>query len=63
MRLITPSELTQYSENELSALFREVSQRAACTAPSSPERRNALRTLENVRRERAARRAPRLPQP
>lgn len=54
-RLITRSELTGRSNNELSALFHRVSLDLARTAPGSPERRNALASLENIARERAAR--------
>lgn len=57
MRLITRFELAQHSDSELSALFREASQSLGRSDPSSPERRNALATLENISRERAARRA------
>lgn len=53
MRLITRPELAQRSDNELSALFWEVSQELARTEVSTPERRNALASLENISRERA----------
>lgn len=55
MRLITAFELAQRSNSELAALFRDVSQSLARSDPASPERRNALATLENIARERAAR--------
>jgi hypothetical protein len=54
-RLITRSELTGLSDNALSALFRAASEALALSAPGSPARRNALASLENIARERAAR--------
>lgn len=54
-RLITRSELAGRSDGALAALFRQVSQDLAQTAPGSAERRNALATLENITRERAVR--------
>lgn len=64
MKLITRSELKQHSESELARVFRSVSARLVSTEKDSPERRNALATLENIQRERAQRLAfkpPRLP--
>jgi hypothetical protein len=55
MRLITRYELTNRSNSELSAIFRQVSDALARTAIDSPERRNALASLENIRHEQAAR--------
>jgi hypothetical protein len=55
MRLITRFELARRSDNELSALFRLVSEGLARTAKGSPERRNALASLENIRCEQAMR--------
>lgn len=55
MRLITSFELAAKSEKELSELFRKVSQKAVTTRRGTPERRNALGTLENISRARAAR--------
>lgn len=55
MRLITHFELAQRSDHELSALFAAVTRDLARTEPGSPERRNALASLENIRRARAAR--------
>ena len=55
MRLITRFELANRSDKELSALFRRVSEVLPHTANESPERRNALATLENIRREQASR--------
>jgi hypothetical protein len=48
MKLISNHELHQRSENELSALFRAVSERLVHTKCGSPERRNALASLENI---------------
>ena len=61
MRLITRSELSTRSDSDLSDMFREASQELARSKPASPERRNALATLENVSCERAARRKPNRP--
>jgi hypothetical protein len=55
MRLISNHELQQRSESELSALFRTVSEALVRTGRGSPERRNALGSLENISRARAAR--------
>jgi hypothetical protein len=55
MRLITRFELAHRSNAELSALFRQASSALAFSEPGSPERRNALASLENIRREQAAR--------
>ena len=52
MKLMTASELTGISEQELSALFARVSQQLVCTKPGTPARRNALGTLENIQRAR-----------
>ena len=48
MKLIVKSGLAKYSENELSALFIEISRGLAQTERQSPERRNALASLENI---------------
>ena len=55
MRLISAFELHRRSANELSVLFRRVSKGLALTQRESPERRNALATLENISRARARR--------
>jgi hypothetical protein len=55
MPLITNHELLQRSESELSALFRAVSEGLVRTERGSPERRNALGSLENISRARAKR--------
>jgi hypothetical protein len=55
MKLITNHELHQRSESELSALFCTVSTGLVRTRRESPERRNALASLENISLARAAR--------
>jgi hypothetical protein len=55
MKLITHFELAQRSDRELAALFASVACALPRTTPGSPERRNALASMENIRRERAAR--------
>jgi hypothetical protein len=57
MNLILNSELDGRSERELSALFRHVSKGLVRTKRHSPERRNALASLENICRARAQRMA------
>jgi hypothetical protein len=54
MRVISMNELSRHSEKELSELFASVSQALVRTEPESPERRNALASLENIARARAA---------
>jgi len=61
MRLITHFELATRSDTELSAIFADVSRELPRTGAGTPERRHALATLENIRREQAARL--RLPRP
>ncbi len=53
MKLISNHELQRKCENELSALFRQVSQGLARTERHTAARRNALATLENIARARA----------
>jgi hypothetical protein len=53
MKLISNHELQERSESELSALFRAVSEGLVRTSRGSPERRNALASLENISRARA----------
>lgn len=48
--IITTSELENRNKQELSALFCKVSQQVAKSEPGSPERRNALASLENINR-------------
>lgn len=55
MRLITAYELHRHSANELSALFGHVSKGLVQTKRGTPERRNALASLENIARERRSR--------
>jgi len=49
-RIITPSELQKRSLEELRVAFNRAQQDLAISAPNSPERRNALASLENIRR-------------
>ena len=53
MRLISAIELYSRSENELSALFQSVTKGLVRTEWGTPERRNALASLENISRARA----------
>ena len=55
MKLISNHELLERSESELSALFRTVSEGLVRTRRGTPERRNALASLENIGRARAER--------
>jgi len=55
MKLISNHELQKHSTSELSALFRTVSDGLVRTKRGSPERRNALASLENISRARAVR--------
>ena len=57
MKLVSAFELHRRSVNELSELFGQVSRGLARTQRGSPERRNALATLENIARERRVRMA------
>jgi len=57
MKLVSAFELHRRSANELSELFGQVSRGLARTQRGSPERRNALATLENIARERRVRMA------
>jgi hypothetical protein len=50
MRLITSQELSQRSDKELQTLFNTISQGLTLTEEQTPERRNALATLENIQR-------------
>jgi hypothetical protein len=52
MRVISTEELSNHSESELSVLFASVSRNLVRTEPDSPERRNALASLENIARAR-----------
>lgn len=53
--LILNHELHQRSESELSTLFRAVSEGLVRTRRGSPERRNALASMENISLARAQR--------
>lgn len=55
MKLISNFELHRHNESELSVLFSQVSKGLVRTERHSPERRNALATLENISRARAQR--------
>lgn len=55
MRLISAHELDGRTETELSALFQKVSKGLVRTERSTPARRNALGSLENISRARIAR--------
>ena len=62
MRLITSQELSERTDEELQVLFNTVSKALARTEAHTPERHNALATLENIERARASR-PPRPPRP
>ena len=53
MKLITSYDLEKRSVNELSGLFCTVAKGLVRTKRGSPERRNALASLENISRARA----------
>ena len=55
MKLISNYELQKKSYSELSALFCAVSKNLVRTRRETPERRNALASLENISRARARR--------
>jgi hypothetical protein len=55
MKLISNYELQKRSDSELSRLFHTVSQGLVLSGKGSPERRNALASLENISRARAVR--------
>ncbi len=55
MKLISNFELHRHNDKELSALFGQVSKGLMQTKRQSPERRNALASLENIGRARAQR--------
>ena len=48
MKLVSNHELQKRSESELSILFRKASEGLVRTSRGSPERRNALASLENI---------------
>ncbi len=51
MRLITKFELAAKPKTELYALLRNIFNDLARSKPDTPERRNALASIENVQRE------------
>jgi hypothetical protein len=53
MRLMVNYELLKRNEKELSALFGQISKGLAMTGSGTPERRNALASLENISQVRA----------
>ena len=55
MKLISSHELQTRSESELSALFCTMAKGLVRTERGSPERRNALASLENISRARVVR--------
>lgn len=55
MRLISSHELSHRSDTELAVLFGMVSQALVRSDRETPERRNALASLENIGRVRAVR--------
>jgi hypothetical protein len=55
MKLISNHELARYSDSELSALFHSVWVSLVRTTQGTPERRNALASLENISRARSNR--------
>lgn len=55
MKLITRAELAKLSLVELKGLYRKMFNVLAASGPDSPQRRNALESLENIRREIALR--------
>jgi hypothetical protein len=57
MKLISNHELQKHSDSELSALFCTVSKGLVRTGRETPERRNALASLENIGRAQAVRMA------
>lgn len=48
MKLITTFELANQNEAQLSALFKKTSKALMQTGQGTPERRNALASLENI---------------
>jgi hypothetical protein len=55
MKLISNFELQGRGDNELSAMFCRVSKKLTTTDRDTPERRNALGSLENISRARVLR--------
>ncbi|WP_084299623.1 hypothetical protein [Leisingera caerulea] len=55
MKLTTRFEAAKFSNNELRGLLRKTFNALAASAPNTPERRNALATLEALQAELNAR--------
>ncbi|MEL7112064.1 MAG: hypothetical protein AAGK93_03855 [Pseudomonadota bacterium] len=55
MTLITRFELASLSQTQLRGLLRKTFNALVRSAPDSPERRNALASIENIQRELASR--------
>ena len=55
MNLITKHHLSTLRDDEVRALYRDEFQRLTKSSPYSPQRRNALASLENISAEMAAR--------
>ena len=55
MKLITRNELANRPTSELRGLLRQTFDALARSAPESPERRNALASIENIQSEFRAR--------
>ena len=51
MKLITRFELASHSTSELHGLYRHIFNALVLSDPDTPERRNALASLENIIRE------------
>jgi hypothetical protein len=47
-RIITQTELQHLNDNQLRALFQEVTRKLYGTAPGTKERRSALASLDNI---------------
>jgi hypothetical protein len=62
-RFITPSELQHLSEQQLCALFNEVSRELNSSEPGTDKRRAALASLDNIQRAMAQRLAAPRPKP
>jgi len=55
MRLLTETELTGRTDAELAILFQWAAESLATTRPSTPERRAAIASLQNITRTQARR--------
>tara|TARA_B100001540_G_scaffold317764_1_gene352708 strand:- start:8702 stop:8905 length:204 start_codon:yes stop_codon:yes gene_type:complete len=63
MRLLTIFELASRSDTELSVIYKDMFNELARSAAGTPERRNALGSLENIRRVMRSRPQPKGPWP